>query len=350
MFSVRSRGQGVALGLLTGAVFGFALEKSKVALPTAIRTQMNFSNNLMLKMFLTATIVGMLGILIIERFTTRTRSPKAPVSLGFGSGFFRTFGGNIVGGATLGVGMVISGACPGTVFAQIGAGVQNAKWTLAGGYVGAIIYGYFEKYVKDRSSYGERAPAQTMDKVTSSPIAFPVAFAVLLLIVIAIAEAARGFRDELGSLSIDASQFATLAMEISSPAWSAVVAGSVIGLLQIPSFLMLGSPLGTSTSYVTLTGLFWGKVDSNVSSNAPYLQKYTETIKHFWQLSVVIGVVLGSWFSSTLSGMPGDLSNTSAAACFGGGMLLLFGSRMADGCTSGHVRPPLFFHDTHSLN
>lgn len=33
-----------------------------------------------------------------------------------------TYSGNIIGGITLGLGMVISGACPGTVLAQIGTG------------------------------------------------------------------------------------------------------------------------------------------------------------------------------------------------------------------------------------
>ena len=34
-----------------------------------------------------------------------------------------------------------AGACPGTVFAQFGAGVNTAPWTVVGGLLGALTYG-----------------------------------------------------------------------------------------------------------------------------------------------------------------------------------------------------------------
>ena len=43
-------------------------------------------------------------------------------------------------------------------------------------------------------------------------------------------------------------------MKLSDKAWSPYVAGVVIGLLQIPAFLLINTALGTSSSYVTVAG------------------------------------------------------------------------------------------------
>jgi len=48
--------------------------------------------------------------------------------------------GVIIGGAIFGLGWAVTGACPGPIFAQIGAGEFPALLTLAGAIVGAFIY------------------------------------------------------------------------------------------------------------------------------------------------------------------------------------------------------------------
>ncbi len=73
------------LGLATGTAFGFALEKSKVALPIMIREQMLFRNFTMLKVFMTAVSVGAIVLFFFERAGNKKRKPKAPVRI-LGSG------------------------------------------------------------------------------------------------------------------------------------------------------------------------------------------------------------------------------------------------------------------------
>lgn len=64
---------------------------------------------------------------------------------------------------------------------------------------------------------------------------------------------------------------------------------------------------------------------------------------------LVIGVFAGAWISSRLSGdraersVPplwewrfGKSTGKRLAAAFGGGALMMFGARLAQGCTSGH--------------
>ena len=48
--------------------------------------------------------------------------------------------GFIIGGILFGIGWAITGACPGPIFAQIGAGEYPALATLAGGVLGAFLY------------------------------------------------------------------------------------------------------------------------------------------------------------------------------------------------------------------
>ena len=55
---------------------------------------------------------------------------------------------DIVGGLLLGAGISIAGACPGTVFAQIGAGYRDAWFAVAGGVLGVMAFGYLEPTVR----------------------------------------------------------------------------------------------------------------------------------------------------------------------------------------------------------
>jgi len=54
----------ILIGLATGMVFGFALEKSRVFEPGVIVGQMQLRNFLMLKIFLAAVITGLIFILL----------------------------------------------------------------------------------------------------------------------------------------------------------------------------------------------------------------------------------------------------------------------------------------------
>lgn len=119
----------VLLGIFMGIIFGFALEKSKVFDPATIVSQFQFRNFTMLKVFLTAITTG---LIIFSIF----------FSIGFDRLVWKTtiLSSDIIGGILLGIGTVIAGACPGTVFAQIGAGYKDAWFTLLGAITGSIFF------------------------------------------------------------------------------------------------------------------------------------------------------------------------------------------------------------------
>jgi hypothetical protein len=132
-------------------------------------------------------------------------------------------------------------------------------------------------------------------------------------------------------------------------AWSPYVAGIVIGLLQIPAFLLVDTALGASSSYVTVGGVLASIVDPAVTQ-IDYIAKHiAATGKNWWQVALVIGIAIGALISMKLSGARRQsispiwsraLGTSSPAVryavAFGAGFLMLFGARIADGCTSGH--------------
>jgi uncharacterized protein len=159
------------LGLAMGAVFGMALEKGRVCEGGVILCQMQMSRHTMLKMFLSAVITGLIVLSFMVGFGFAKLSPKATL-----------FAADIVGGAILGVGIVIAGACPGTVLAQIGTGYKDAIFTFIGGLFGALLFTYLEpnllKPVLTSGAYGKL----TLDKVLGLPFpAVALSFAAILI-------------------------------------------------------------------------------------------------------------------------------------------------------------------------
>ncbi|WP_420847031.1 YeeE/YedE thiosulfate transporter family protein [Methanogenium marinum] len=131
------------------------------------------------------------------------------------------------------------------------------------------------------------------------------------------------------------------------PLWSPYIAGAGIGVLAWLSFLVSDRPMGCSTSYVKTAGMLLSRVyPSHVEKNE-YYQKYTPKID--WSWLIVIGIIIGAFISSSLSGTfaiswvpPLFASTFSDSAVIRwvialvGGIFLGFGARWAGGCTSGH--------------
>ena len=83
-------------------------------------------------------------------------------------------------------------------------------------------------------------------------------------------------------------------------AWSPYVAGAIIGLLQIPTFLLMETALGASSSYVTVGAYLASLVDSGVA-NIKYFSSHMSGAKNWWQVAVVAGIAIGAFISMTLS-------------------------------------------------
>jgi uncharacterized membrane protein YedE/YeeE len=135
---------------------------------------------------------------------------------------------------------------------------------------------------------------------------------------------------------------------LSDRAWSPYVAGAIIGLLQIPTFLLMDTALGASSSFVTVGAHLAAIVDPAVA-NIKYFASHMSGAKNWWQVAVVVGIAIGAFLSMRLSGARRQaispvwsrtmgvtsLGARAPIACLGG-FVMLFGARIAGGCTSGH--------------
>lgn len=124
------------------------------------------------------------------------------------------------------------------------------------------------------------------------------------------------------------------------PFWSPYASGIVIGLLQIPVFLILKASLGVSGSF--------GSVACRILDLGGEAGCFP-LLKNWWQLGLAIGIGFGAYFSRRLSKVtrkpisPFWIKTLKIASpwlrfglAFLGGFLFMLGARLADGCTSGN--------------
>src|SRR6478752_4683565 len=91
-------------------------------------------------------------------------------------------------------------------------------------------------------------------------------------------------------------------LSLTSRSWSPYAAGIVIGLLQIPAFLLIETALGASSSYVTVGGIIASWIDPSIL-NIDYVARHVAaTGKNWWQVALVVGVAIGAFISMKLSG------------------------------------------------
>ena len=137
-------------------------------------------------------------------------------------------------------------------------------------------------------------------------------------------------------------------MTLREKSWSPYAAGVLIGLLQIPAFLLIETALGTSSSYVTIAAHIAAFADASIDK-MDYLAKHMYGAKNIWQVAMVIGIVLGAFISMKASGAERhlispvwkravglDTLTSRAPMAFAGGFIMVVGARIADGCTTGH--------------
>ncbi|WP_133515878.1 YeeE/YedE thiosulfate transporter family protein [Halanaerobium saccharolyticum] len=87
---------------------------------------------------------------------------------------------------------------------------------------------------------------------------------------------------------------------IFADSWSSYIVGALIGILSWFSFIISKKPLGTSTSYARGSARLGSICCGTTVFNWKYYQKYKPELE--WQSMLVIGIVLGSFISSLLSG------------------------------------------------
>lgn len=124
--------------------------------------------------------------------------------------------------------------------------------------------------------------------------------------------------------------------------WSPYAAGAMAGLLLILSVLITGKYFGASTTFVRAAGMIEQTVVPDKVAGMEYFIK--EKVKIDWQFLFVVGVFFGALASALLSkenkavAVPqmwevrfGTSRTKRWIAAFLGGIILMYGARLADG-------------------
>ncbi|XP_048750778.1 UPF0394 inner membrane protein YeeE-like isoform X2 [Ostrea edulis] len=317
---------------LCGIVFGIAMEKSRVFEPKSIRDQMVFENFIMLKMFLAAEAFGQISMSILSLIPA-TKGKFEDASKEFISCFTdKGILSSALGAFVLGSGMSLCGGCPGMVLPQVGAWVPNSLFTLIGCLIGALSYGllgtHISRLTKPKICFKHQQVHEKFN-IPYAAIALPMAF--VLTVVIFIMEWFWPHEKDLESLGRAAELKSNVITTIS---WPPYVGGILIGALQIPVILLVRDTIGGSSGYVTVVSqLFFTK---NLQRMFPYLADRRTGVSNWWQVVYVTCAIGGGAISAATSNSFGKALGVPVYLALIGGIAMIWGSRLAAGCTSGH--------------
>ena len=136
------------LAIPFGILFGVLLHRGGVATYNVIVNQFRLKDFTVLKMMLTAIVVGAIGVLALHNAGYAQYHIKPANLLGVS-----------LGAAIFGVGMVLYGYCPGTGIAAVATGSVDAfvgfLGMLAGGIAYALSFQWIENHIQNVGAVGK---------------------------------------------------------------------------------------------------------------------------------------------------------------------------------------------------
>jgi uncharacterized membrane protein YedE/YeeE len=122
--------------LLVGVVFGIVFIKAEIVSWFRIQEMFRLQSFHMYGIIGTAIVVAAISIALIKKLKLKTIDGE-PIH--FSKKQFNK--GQVIGGLLFGLGWGITGACPGPLFAQLGAGLTAVTVVIASAIFGTWVYG-----------------------------------------------------------------------------------------------------------------------------------------------------------------------------------------------------------------
>ncbi|VAX23293.1 hypothetical protein MNBD_IGNAVI01-485 [hydrothermal vent metagenome] len=232
------------------------------------------------------------------------------------------FGGIVLGGLIFGSGMAILGYCPGTLAVSFGEGSIDALIGIIGGLFGGLIFTILLPSIS-----GILGP--DLGKISLSSLVGSSAIFYLLAIII-------------GAGFIWLAFWMHKKESIKDMKW--LYAGIALAILNFIVFLSFTTnrPIGASTAYPYCADLITGTTQNS------YFEKIM--IPGNWEMIFLSGAFLAGLIISLVKKefkitlihnnwkkYRGNSNSQRIIWSFVGGFILIFGARMAGGCTSGHI-------------
>lgn len=230
--------------------------------------------------------------------------------------------GIIVGGLIFGAGMAILGYCPGTLPVSLGEGSLDALVGIIGGVAGGLVYSLIQPFIQ--GMLGPDLGKHSLESSLNSGSLYYILVLVFGLVLVGVA-------------------FLLNKIE-RSKTYNWLYAGLGLAVLNCLVFLtgVFDRQIGASTTYPYIGNLLTG-----LTENAYFVS--IEKAGH-WELIFLAGSFFSGLVVSLLrkdfrlqlihsgwSKTEGLSVGKRVVWAFTGGFIMLFGARMAGGCTSGHV-------------
>jgi hypothetical protein len=130
---------GLVLAGVFGLIFGVLLQKGRVANYNVIVNLFRFRDMTVLKIMMTAIVVGSVGVYLMNAGGLASFHIKPTYLLGL-----------VIGGGIFGIGMALYGYCPGTGVAAVASGSIHALIGFFGMLAGGIAYAFSYPWVKSQ--------------------------------------------------------------------------------------------------------------------------------------------------------------------------------------------------------
>lgn len=297
--------------IFLGFLFGLFLQYAKVNTYNSISGMAVLKDFAVAKTIATAIGIGSIGLSIA-------------IAMGYAGFHIKPFlaGSVIIGGLLFGTGMAILGYCPGTLPVSLGQGSIDALIGILGGFTASIVYTLLSPTIQ-----GALGP--DLGKVALSGVVGSGTGLYYILVGLT------------GVILIAGSFWLQRIEKRNDPKWFFSATG--IAGISITIFIVSDRVLGASTFYPYIADQLVGLTD-----NEYYVKQVQQS--GFYEMKFLAGAFLSGLLYSIIKGefkirllhenwitMKGSSSSGRVIWAYAGGFLLLFGARLAGGCTSGHI-------------
>jgi uncharacterized membrane protein YedE/YeeE len=361
------------VGLLIGTAFGIPAALWGIGNPETVIRTARLIDRLLIGCFAYVTAIGAVVLYGLYALGFSMHFSPKPLYIY----------GVTLGGLLFGVGVAISGYFPGTEWIALGEGRRDVLYAIPGGLFGAVAWTVLYqtpagRWLVTAANYGNVVATGNIAHIRPLPtFAVAVVYAAAALNLLYFLPRYKGgvhscFR-HLGSCELDehdqammhdtAAYLAEGAVDPTgshTPAWyqrlnsrqvpaasfyarTIAVAGFLVALVVVLS-IFLHQIFGQSTTYSWLVGHLF-------LAHFAYSEHVFSSIG--WEPFSDVGILFGGFLTAVFVSrrftafrpvVPPSWRNRfgpsqvkRAAGCFSGSFLVLFGSRMADGCSSGHI-------------